>query len=216
MSELNNINFKDMDIAKLREYAKHLRLPAVKTWTKEDYIKAIDSKLNGRAMPELANSFTSVPPGYAKITIHEDANPGAQNYPVYLNANGYVCTVPRGVEVIVPMRVVRTLNDAKVNKRKQQIVTDNSGREVFKETTVQALSYPFTVHEMTPGPEVLTAHEKGKARQAKLRTKYRDLFMHWPRGGDLARAIEKGLITMDDGDELNPHEQAQLDKLQTE
>lgn len=214
MSELNTPNFQDMDIAKLREYAKHLRLAAAKTWTKADFIKAIDAKLNGRNVPELANAFTSVPPGYAKITVHEDASPGASNIPVYLNANGYVCTIPRGVEVIVPMRVVRTLQDATVNKRKQSIVMDQHGREVFKETTVKSPSYPFTVHEMVPGPEVLTAHEKGKVRQARLRKQYKQLFMRWPAQGDLARAIEKGLITLSDDDTLPEAERVELDKLQ--
>lgn len=216
MSELNTPNFQEMDIAKLREYSKHLRIAAVKTWSKEDYIKAIDSKLNGKHVPELANSYTTVPPGYAKITILEDATPGSQNIPVYLNANGYVCTIPRGVPVIVPMRVVRTLNDATVNKRKQALVSDQHGREVFKETVVKAPSYPFQTHEMTPGPEVLTAHEKGKVRQARLRKQYKALFMRYPGPGDLARAIEKGLINIQDGDQLPEAEQKELDALQRE
>lgn len=216
MSELSNVNFQEMDIAKLREYAKHLRLAAAKTWTKEDYIKAIDAKLNGRSVPELANSLSAVPPGYAKITVHEDANPGASNIPIYVNANGYVCTIPRGVQVIVPMRVVRVLNDAVVNKRKQAIVTDNGGREVFKETTVRAPSYPFTVHEQTPGPEVLTAHEKASQRQAKLRKKYKTMFLHWPKPGDLARVIEKGILTLDEDDQLSEFDQSELNKLQAQ
>lgn len=215
MSELSNVNFQEMDIAKLREYAKHLRLAAAKTWTKEDYIKAIDAKLNGRSMPELANSLSDVKPGYAKITVHEDATPGASNIPVYVNANGYVCTIPRGVQVIVPQRVVRVLNDAKVNKRKQAIVIDNAGREVFKETTVSAPSYPFTVHEQTPGPEVLTAHERAKQRQAKLRKRYKQMFLHWPKPGDLARVIEKGLLKLDDDDQLTEFDQRELEKLQS-
>ena len=199
-------NFSEMEIAKLREYASHLRVPLAKTATKPEIIKAIEAKLNGRVIPSIADSETKLKPGYARIRLLEDPTPGAGNMPVYLNANGYVCTIPRGVEVVVPMRVVRTLNDATVLKRKQAIVTDANGREQFKETTVQAPSYPFQILDMAPGPEILTAHEKNKKKIQGPRIQYRDKFGHWPKPGDLRRAIENGLVKLHEDDALDSHE----------
>ena len=131
-NEISTPNFSDMDIGKLRQYASHLRVPLAKTATKNDIIEAIERKLNGRVMPEIAGANDSPPPGYAKIRVLEDPTPGAANIPVYLNANGYVATLPRGVDIIVPQRVVRTLNDAVVRRRKQSIAVDpQTGRETF-------------------------------------------------------------------------------------
>lgn len=202
-NQIEQPNFADMDIAKLREYAKHMRVALEKTATKDVIVKALENKLNGRTVALLASTAGQVPPGHAKITVHEDPQPGASNMPVYINANGYVATIPRGVEVIVPMRVVRNLNDAKVNRRRQAIVSDANGRDVFRETTVTVASYPYTVHEMNPGPEPLTSHELAKQKAQRPRKKYKELFGHWPRPGELPRAIEKGLISLDDDDALS-------------
>ena len=200
-NEISTPNFSDMDIGKLRQYASHLRVPLAKTATKNDIIEAIERKLNGRIIPEIAGANDSPPPGYAKIRVLEDATPGAANIPVYLNANGYVATLPRGVDIIVPQRVVRTLNDAVVRRRKQSIVVDpQTGRETFKETTVITPSYPFQVIDMTPGPEVLTAHELNKKKMQGPRRRYRNLFGHYPKPGELKRAIEQGLISLNDSD----------------
>lgn len=209
---INTPNFNEMQIGKLREYAKHMRVALSKTATKEEIIDALERKLNGRTTAMLAGAGDRVPPGHAKITVHEDPTPGSANIPVYINANGYVATIPRGVEIIVPMRVVRLLNDAKVNRRKQTYVTGNDGRETFRETTVVVSSYPYTVHDMNPGPEPLTAHELAKQKAQRPRKLYKDLFGHWPRPGELPRAIEKGLISLDDDDSLSKEDSIILDE----
>lgn len=205
-------NFADMEIGKLREYAKHMRVALDKSATKVQIIESLERKLNGRTTAMLAGRGDQVAPGHAKITVHEDPQPGASNMPVYINANGYVATIPRGVEVIVPLRVVRLLNDAKVNRRKQTYIAGPDGREVFRETTVNVASYPYTVHEMNPGPEPMTAHELAKQKAHRPRRKYKDLFGHWPRPGELPRAIEKGLISLDDGDDLSKEDSILLDE----
>ncbi len=129
--------------------------------------------------------------------------PGASNLPIYLNANGYVCMIPRDVDVIVPNRVVRTLNDAKVSRRKQNLVSDNNGREVFKETTVIVPSYPFMVLETKDGPEVLTNLEIVKQRTAGPKRRYHQMFGRWPKPKELTRAIEQKLIKLGDDEELD-------------
>lgn len=212
MSIIETPDFAGMQIGKLREYASHLRVALAKTDSKQDIIKKIEAKLSGKVIPEIANSATQVKPGYAKIRIHEDANPGASNLPVYVNANGYVATIPRGIDVVVPMRVVRVLNDALVNKRRQSIVRDSEGRETFKETTVKVHSYPFSVIEMVPGPEVMTTLEAAKQKTIGPRLRYAKMFGRWPKPQELTRAIEKGLISLEDDEMLGASEQAVLDK----
>lgn len=196
-------DFESMDIGKLRQYASHLRVAVPKTATKVDIIEAISAKLQNRSTAQLAIADGAVPPGYAKIRVLGNPMPGASNYPIYVNANGYECTIPRDVDVIVPMRIVRTLNDAVVKKKKQSISTDASGRERFQTTENYVPSYPFQVLEMNPGPEVLTTLEQRKLKTIGPRRKYRDLFGRWPRPRDLIRAIEQNLITLGDDEELD-------------
>ena len=211
MSTVETPNLKELSIAQLREYAKHLRLPLERTATKEDILKVIEAKLNGRVVPALSTHMDKVPPGYAKIRVLEDPTPGAANIPVYVNFNGYEATLPRGIDIIVPMRVVRGLNDAVVNRKKQTIAPDSQGREAFRETVVRAPSYPYQVIEVNPGPEVRTAHEQNKLKIQRPREKYRQLFGRWPKHGDLTRAIEKGLIKLDADDSVPQNEVGMLE-----
>jgi hypothetical protein len=201
-NEIARPNFADMPIGKLREYASHMQLPLAKTATKEEIRQAIEKKLAGRTATVLATKDGKVPPGHAKIIINEDATPGSKNFPIYMNVNGYQCTIPRGKEVIVPMRIVRALTDAKVKRRSQMEVQDEYGRNIFRETTVTVPSYPWQLLDSTPGPEPLTALEISKQKTMGPRRRYRDLFGHWPRGNELNRAIEKGLISLQDDEEL--------------
>lgn len=201
MSNVESPNFEEMTIGKLREYASHMRVAVAKTATKVEIIEALNRKVRDRAVTEIATSDSEVKPGYAKITVMQDPMPDAMNYPVYVNANGYVCTIPRGIPVIVPMRVVRTLQDAQV-KRKKQSVANVNGREQFTETEITSPSYPFQIHEMVPGPEVLTTLEQAKLRTIGPRRRYRDIFGRWPRPKDLTRAIEQGLIKLQDDEVL--------------
>lgn len=203
-NEIARPNFAEMPIGKLREYASHMQLPLAKTATKDEIRQAIEKKLAGRTAPVMATKDGKVPPGHAKIIINEDPTPGSKNFPIYANINGYQCTIPRGKEVIVPMRVVRMLNDAKVKRRGQTFVQDEYGREIPRETTVVVPSYPFQVLEMVPGPEPLTPLEISKQKTMGPRRRYRDMFGHWPRGNELNRAIEKGLISLQDDEDLSP------------
>lgn len=203
MNDIARPNFDEMPISQLREYASHLHIPLAKTAKKEEIKEAIVKKLAGRSAPVLAQRGTQVPPGHAKIIINEDPTPGSQQVPVYINANGYVCTVPRGKEVIVPMRVLRVLQDAKTRRLVQTTVQDQYGREIPQNKTVVVPSYPFQVLEVTPGDEPLTNHEKQKRKTHGPRARYAQMFGHYPRPADLRRAIEKGLIKIHE-DELVP------------
>lgn len=200
-------NFKEMDIAKLRQYAAHLRVTVRKDSTKEDIIKAISNRQRDAQVATFADEVSKLPAGHARIIILEDPMPEAANYPVFVQINGYQCTVPRGREVVVRKRIVEALTNAKTRKRKQVLVSDANGIERFKEVESVVLSYPFTVLEIDPRPEPLTAYELGKLKTIGPRRAYRDLFGRWPRPGEVTRAIEQGLIKLDEAEALQDSEE---------
>lgn len=202
MNDIVRPDFDNMPIGKLREYASHMQIALAKTATKAEIKEAILRKLEGRAAPMLASKEDKVPPGHARIILNEDSTPGSKNYPVVFNINGYVCTVPRGKEIIVPMRVLRALQDAKVKRLTQKSVQDEYGREIFQNSVVTVPSYPYQVLEMVPGPEPLTALEQQKKKTMGPRKRYRALFGRYPRPAELVRAIEKGFIKLDEEEEL--------------
>lgn len=215
MNDIARPDFDNMPIGKLREYASHMQLALAKTATKEDIKQAIFRKLEGRAAPMLAGKEDKVPPGHARIIINEDATPGAKNYPIPFNINNYVCTVPRGKEVIVPMRVVRALRDAKVKRLTQKSVQDTYGREVFQNAVVTVPSYSFQVLESVEGPEPLTPLEQQKKKTMGPRKRYRQMFGRYPRPSELVRAIEKGFIKLDQEEELAGAEAMMLSNEET-
>ena len=190
-------DFSSMTIQQLRQYASHAGVAVPKTANTEDMRKLLNAKLQGKSMPELSTDESVVRPGYSKIIVQEDSTPGAANLPVFVQINGYQATLPRGKEIIVPNRIVRVLQDAKVKRRKQAWVPGPDGREQLRETTVTVPSYPFSVIEMVPGPDALTALEIAKARVLAPRKRYQQMFGHWPKRGELKRAIEQGFIKLD-------------------
>jgi hypothetical protein len=199
VQELATPDFTKMTLPKLREYAALQRLPVDKTTTREELIEAIHRKLAGRVMPQLADKETDLRPGYARIRIEEDPSPTAKQIPVYINDNGYECTIPRGVEVIVPQRVVRNLQNATA-KRLRQVEQDN-GPPITKEVRVP--SYPFQVIESKPGPEVLTKREMQARKKFAPRLRYWQQFGKWPKPRELAYAIQQGFLNLESGEELD-------------
>lgn len=197
MSELLSANLEEMDIAKLRAYAKTMRIALAKTDTKPDIIKAIQSKLSGKSLAEIADHTTKLRPGTARIRLLEDPKPGSSNYPAFVSVNGYSVTIPRGVDVIVPLNIVEILNNAVVNQRRQTMVSGPNGREEFRETTVKVPSYPFQILDIQHGESPKSPLEKQKEKMMGPRRQFRDKFLYWPTRAELARAIEQGLISLD-------------------
>ena len=197
MSELLSANLEEMDIAKLRAYAKTMRIALAKTDTKPDIIKAIQSKLSGKSLAEIADHTTKLRPGTARIRLLEDPKPGSSNYPAFVSVNGYSVTIPRGVDVIVPLNIVEILNNAVVNQRRQTMVSGPNGREEFRESTVKVPSYPFQILDIQHGESPKSPLEKQKEKMMGPRRQFRDKFLYWPTRAELARAIEQGLISLD-------------------
>ena len=196
MSTTESNNIHDMDIGKLRAYAKMLRLALPKTATKDEYVKAIENKLAGKSLPEIADSATQLKPGTAKIRLLEDPKPGASNYPAFVSVNGAAYTIPRGVDVIVPLNIIEVLQNAVVNQRRQTMVSTGNGREEFRETTVKVPSYPFQILDIRHGESPKSPLEKQKEKMMGPRKQFNTKFLYWPTRAELARAIEQGLISL--------------------
>lgn len=199
VQELATPDFKKMTLPKLQEYARLQRIPVDKNSTKDELIEAIQRKLAGRVMPQLADKDTDLKPGYSRIRIEEDPSPTAKQIPVYINDNGYEATIPRGVEVIVPNRVVRNLQNATAKRLRQ--VEQDSGPPITKEVRVP--SYPFTVLDRREGPEVLTKREIQAQKKFMPRLRYWQQFGKWPTPRELAYAIQKGFLNLEQGEELD-------------
>jgi hypothetical protein len=205
--DIERPDFENMDIAKLRQYASFARVSIPKTATKAEIIEALSAKQRGKSSAVLADNVNRVPPGHAKIQIFEDPTPGSKNFPIYFQVNGYECTIPRGKPVIVPMRIVRALADATVNKVRQIVEVDERGREYTKNESIKVPSYAYQVLEMTPGPEPLTNFERAKLKTIGPKRRYKKKFGYFPKPGQLHRAIENGLISLQDGEELEETEE---------
>ena len=198
-------NFKDMTIGQLKEVAKHMRVAVSKDASAEDIIEALNKKQRNRVVAEVAQKETGLKPGYARIRIDETQNSNRQ-MPVYVFDNGLDMTIPRGVEVDVPQRIVDHLRNSKVKRRRQ--VDGEDGRP--KTTFLEVLQYPFQVIDVNPGPQIKTKREQAADRLIGPRRKYRDMFGRWPRPRDMTRAIESGLLTLEKDEEL-PQSEMMLD-----
>lgn len=191
------INYKDMTLGQLKEVAKHMKVAVNRDATSDEIIEALNRKQRGKVMPTIAAKGSNLKPGYARIRIDETQNSNRQ-IPVYIFDNGLEMTIPRGVEVEVPLRVVNHLRNAKVKRRKQ--VDGEDGRP--KTMILEVLQYPFQVLDIEPGPELKTKREIAAERLIGPRRRYREMFGRWPRPRDITRAIESGLLKLNVDEDL--------------
>lgn len=191
------INYKDMTVGQLKEVAKHMRVAVSKDASPEEIIEALNKKQRGRTVAEIAQKQSTLKPGYSRIRIDETLTSNRQ-IPVYVYVNGLDMTIPRGVEVDVPNRVVEHLRNSKVKRRKQ--VDGADGKPVT--TFLEVLQYPFQILDINPGPDIKTKRELSAERLIGPRRRYRDMFGRWPRPRDMTRAIESGLLKLNVEEDL--------------
>lgn len=183
-----------MTEAALRKYADLQRVPVTKDMTRKEIIAVIKARQKDRATVEIAETGTRPKQGWARIELMKDQSPGASNRPVYVNANGYRCTIPRGVEVDVPLKVVSVLNDS----RSMRVSEDpdkpfNDPRRYRKEMLP---SYPFQVKDINQGPDPRPGHELGKLAKQGPREEFRQQFGRYPRKDELIQAQKEGFIKL--------------------
>lgn len=185
----SNVNkLEDMDIGQLRKFAAILHLNFPRDAKKADLIKLINDKKRGGDVAIISNVGDRPSPGWARIELHRSNVPGASNRPVFVGVNGYNITIPLGVEVDVPIKVVEALAVAKTTK----LTTDDQGRHSYE----HALSYPYSVKDINPGPDPRPMNELGRKTSYGPRVAFRDLFGRWPRKDELREAQKQGFIKL--------------------
>lgn len=187
------MNLDQLSIQSLRKYAALYRITLPKDATKAGIIEIIKAKRNSQDMAVVVEDTSGRPkPGWTRMHLHRDPMPGAQNNPVFVGANGYNVTIPRGVDVDVPDKVISVLNDAVEYRLVENLnePINSPNRWEYK----PVLSYPFSVLDRNPGPDPRPGFEKGKAATMGPRIKFKELFGRWPSHAELLEAQKEGLL----------------------
>ena len=176
-NENQEVSVDSLEIGELRKAAKALNIQAERTWSKDDYIRAIQKrqKEGSGVMNFLPNGKEAPPPGYARIIVHRNPTPGHKNTPIHVGLNGTILQVPRGIEVDMPKEFINALKDA-ISKEMRE--TENGK---FEE--VDQLSYPFQVVAITPGQ--WTNRNDNRAAAYKIRKEFFNTHGVWPTSGEL-------------------------------
>lgn len=194
LKEDGSPDFELMPLEVLRKYCGLYRIPIANTADKAEIIEAIKSKSKTREMATVAETDNRPAPGWARIELHRDPTPGSSNRPLYVSINGYRVTIPRGVQVDVPEKIVGVLNDAKEWKLvENQDEPLNSPRRYQRQPM---LSYPFQLIDRTPGPDPRPGYEKSKASHYGPRAEFHERFGRWPTRAELLEAQKEGFIKL--------------------
>lgn len=188
-SDLNS-----MDIGELRKTAAAYNITAQRTWKTEDYIRAIDGKRKTSAIVEVAEEGSAIPPGHARIKIlATDEN----RHPVIANVNNYPVSVPRDVEVNIPLEVLEVLNNASRPRSKKVKDLDAPGGtrwELYEQPT-----HHIQVFGMTPG---VAKYKNGKRKivpsmneeKYRLREKFKEVYGKWPSRAEFGKWKEQHMV----------------------
>jgi len=183
-----------MDEAQLRKYADLMRIPVSKDMTQKEVLNAIKARQKDRSTVEIAETGTRPKPGWARIEVLRDGSQGATNRPIYVNANGYKITVPRGVEVDVPIKVIAVLNDCRSIRVSEDPDKPFNDPRRFRREMLP--SYPFQVKDINEGPDPRPGLERTKAAKHGPREEFRTKFGRYPRKGELIQAQKEGFIKL--------------------
>jgi hypothetical protein len=178
-----------MPIAELRKYAKNFNIQLSREMTAGDIKAAIHLKKAKHNYVLEADLSSAPAPGRWRIMIHKTSHFGTKvgSRPVPVWVNGYVVSIPPGVWVDVPEKVVRVLENS-VHFNPITLEDGSTGAE-------SQLTYPFQIQSFTPGPDPVPGYEKSKARYYARRLAYRDEFGYFPKNqAQLREAEEKGFI----------------------
>lgn len=193
-SKSDNKSLDDFTDDQLRKYADLMRIPLTSTMERAEMLTIIKARQKDKQTVEIAETGTRPKPGWARIELLRDGSQGATNRPVYVNANGYKCTVPRGVEVDVPIKVVGVLNDCRSIRVSEDPDKPFNDPRRYKREMLP--SYPFQVKDINPGPDPRPGLEKVKEAKHGPREEFRTKFGRYPRKGELLQAQKEGFVTL--------------------
>ena len=189
---MTDVNLDELTRPQLQKLAsQQYNITLTPSMTADDIRLLIKAKQKKGDVAKLSEFVGDRPePGWARIMIHRDPNPQASNRPVYVGANGYRITIPRGVEVDVPLKVVGVLNKAKQGalKENKSVARGDPNRYVWEESH----TYPFSIIDHVDGPDPRPGNERNNTAKKIMKQKFLAKYGFYPKGNQLREAITSG------------------------
>ena len=179
MAEVNPLDLETYEIADLRRLAAVMKIDAQKTWTKEDYISAINTRRQRQAVSRVVfDENAPIPPGFCRLRL--PLTPQGTDTPLTVRVNNFPTTIPRDVLVDVPKEVRDLIRTSKEPVTRE--VMDKDGNK--KVQTFEIPSYPFEQVGESMGE---SGAVKGMTdpKEQRMRESYRDTHGRWPRRTDV-------------------------------
>jgi hypothetical protein len=174
---------------------KVYKIPVAPETPKQDIVETIRRGKTGIDSAFSTTTFgPTVPPGWTKILFFKETHDNAANVPIYFNQTGYKITVPRGLEVLIPNKVVDgalqgTVTESKVlNKEKTRL----QGSDVYD--TVKTQRFPYQILGRTEGPDPRPVGDAARAKRHQPREAFAERFGFWPNKEQLMEAMKDGAI----------------------
>lgn len=189
LSQLKS-NLESLTIGDLRKHAvQNFGLKLTREHTKEDIITLIVGTVAKGNFAAVAEG--EIKPGWARIKL-SSTNDHRSAYPVHLNANGFECRIPFGVEVDVPIRCLESLKNA-VEFRVYQ---NDFGERAQKYIE----SYPFQLIGMVEGPDPRPGLEVAREQRLRPRRRFVEQYGFYPTDKVFREFVQSGMF------KLNPEE----------
>lgn len=180
-------NLESLPVADLRKHAHtNFGLKLTRDHSKDDIISLIVGIVAKGNYASLAEG--EIKPGWARIKLAA-TNDYRSAIPVHINANGFTCFIPFGVEVDVPIRVLESLNNA-VEFRPYET---EFGEKAYKFND----SYPYQLVGKVDGPDPRPGLEVGREARLRPKIRFREQFGFFPTDKALRDFIQSGMFRLD-------------------
>jgi len=183
-------NLEAMALTELRKYANaNFGITVTRDHTKEDLVNmVVDMATKGNYARAAEGELK---PGWARIKLAATGDYRSA-IPLPLNANGYVCQIPFGVEVDVPIRVLESLKNA---------IEFKVGINEFGERIHQFRdSYPFNIIGLVEGPDPRPGLEVAREARLRPRKKFVEQFGFYPTDKVFKEFVQSGMFKLDVND----------------
>lgn len=180
-------NLENLSVTELRKHANtNFGITVTRDHSKDDLITLIMGIVAKGNYAQTASG--ELKPGWARIKISNTGDYRSA-IPLYVNANGFECFIPFGVEVDVPIRVIESLKNAieyKVGK-------NEFGERIHKFNE----SYPFQIIGMIEGPDPRPGIEVGRDARLAPKYRFRDQFGFFPTDKAFRDFVQSGMFKLD-------------------
>lgn len=173
--EANPLDINTYDIASLRRLASVMKIEAQRTWDKDDYIKAINTRRKGEGVCRVVYDESSeIPRGFCRIRL--PLTPNGTDTPLTISVNKFSTTIPRNIVVDVPKEIRDQLRASTEPVTREGF--NDKGEKVVK--TVLVPSQPFEQLGEQVGESGLVKPSNDPKEQ-RVRERYKEEYGRWPR-----------------------------------